>query len=178
MQLEEAPLIVKKGMLGDKCASCNQILQFNPNNSNTSTYTINVSNTQQVSNNPEDNGRYKLRTIQDNSYKYGTGSYSRVLSNANPSTLNDDLKLKTNNSKKYINTSVQLPDINNNTALTSRKIISETPIKKKDHSLNREEKKDYSVSSLLSEELEKKVLKPDNLIKASNKYFDNIDKKK
>ncbi len=164
--------------MGDKCASCNQILQFNPNNSNTSAYTINVSNSQQPgNNNSDDNGRYKLRTIQDNSYKYGTGSYSRVLSNANPNTLNDDLKLKTNNSKKYINTSVQLPDINN-TALTSRKIISETPIKKKDYSLNREEKKDYSVSSLLSEELEKKVLKPDNLIKASNKYFDNIDKKK
>lgn len=179
LQLEDAPLIVKKGMMGDKCASCNQVLVNNNANSSNGSYLINL-----PANNPsgsnqggEENNRYKLRTIQDNSYKYGTGSYSRVLSNANPSTLNEDLRLKNNGSRHFINTSVQLPDIANSSS--SRKGMGETPMRRKDWSLQRDDKKDNSYGNMINEEFDKRIVKGDNLIKASNKYYnENVEKKK
>ena len=164
-------------MMGDKCASCNQNLVNNNASSSNGSYVINLPNNNASNSNFDENGRYKLRTIQDNSYKYGTGSYSRVLSNANPNTLNDDLRMRNNASKHYINNSVHLPDINNS-GTTNRKIVGETPLRRKDWSLNKEEKKDLSVGNLLNDEFDKRIMKADNLIKASNKIYDNIEKKK
>ena len=104
LQLEDAPLIIKKGILGDKCGSCNQVINNGQQTNSQQSYTINVpSNSSNLKVNDE-NSRHRLRKIQDNSYKYGTGSYSRVLSNANPSTLNDELQLKSNQSKHYSKT--------------------------------------------------------------------------
>ena len=177
LQLEDAPLIVKKGLLGDKCGSCNQLINNGVQNNSQTTYMINLPNNQsnKTVNQSHDDTRYKLRKIQDNSYKYGTGSYSRVLSNANPTTMNEDLHLKNNNSKQYINTSVHLPDINSSGTFT-RKVMDEIPNVRK--SLNKDENKDLSLGNGLNEEFDKKIVKADNLIKASIKYYDNIEKKK
>jgi hypothetical protein len=178
LQLEDAPLIIKKGILGDKCGSCNQVINNGQQTNSQQSYTINVpSNSSNLKVNDE-NSRHRLRKIQDNSYKYGTGSYSRVLSNANPSTLNDELQLKSNQSKHYINTSVHLPDITNS-SISYRKGMGDTPnMRRKEWSVNRDENKDLSLGNGLTEELDKTIVKADNLIKASIKYYDNIEKKK
>lgn len=174
LQLEDAPLIVKKGILGDKCGSCNQNLNNSvQGNSLTSGYTSKKKNQ-----NNDDNTRHQLRKIQDNSYKYGTGSYSRVLGHVNPNTINEELQLRNSHSKNYINTSVHLPEINNST-ISYRKGMGETPNhRKKEWSLNNEDNKDLSVGNGLTEEFDKKIVKADQLIKASIKYYDNIEKKK
>ena len=57
--------------------------------------------------------------------------------------------------------------------------MGETPNhRKKEWSLNNEDNKDLSVGNGLTEEFDKKIVKADQLIKASIKYYDNIEKKK
>ena len=179
LQLEDAPLLVKKGILGDKCGSCNQVLNSNQQNNPTPGYMINLpaQSTKQINQNNDENIRYKLRKIQDNSYKYGTGSYSRVLTNSNPALLSEDLNLKTSNGKHFINNSVHLPDINN-IGISSKKMMEETQQRRKEWSQNRDENKDMSIGNRLTDEFDKKIVKADNLTKASQKSYDNIEKKK
>ena len=193
--MEEAPLIVKKTIMGDKCASCNQLV-INPGNSTSSNYHIhlpshnsmnfgmNHSNNILNNNNMEENitTRYKLRTIQDNSNKYGTGSYSRILSNVNAETLNEDLKPGNRNQSN----NKQLPDINKN---EKKKLNDVTPIKfrklnntannnvnvnNSNSNLNNnaiiQEGKEKMMNIIINDELEKAIINPENLIKASNKF--------
>jgi len=204
LQMEEAPLIVKKSIMGDKCGSCNQVLLNQANSSIAGNYHIHVPqsnsvnfgmNYNGVSNNnnmidENNNTRYKLRTIQDNSNKYGTGSYSRILTNINAETLNDDLKP---GMKNYMNsTSVHLPGINKNTN-DKRKLNDVTPPRirnkvnnsRNNQNMTNNNSTNYNntnlvvthdsekiMSSVINEELEKKYINPENLIKASNKFVE------
>jgi len=105
--------------------------------------------------------KYKLRTIQDNSYKYGTGSYSRIISNVNTDTLNEELKNGQKNNVN-VNASLQLPNISRN---KKNNEITNLKFKKNNHTLNH----NYEAMNSISEELEKRYVNPDNLIRASNK---------
>ena len=187
--MEEAPLIVKKSIMGDKCGSCNQVLLNQANNAISGNYHIHVptsnsvsfgGNYNGVSNNniiEENNTRYKLRTIQDNSNKYGTGSYSRILTNVNAETLNEDLKY---GMKRYMNsTSVHLPGINKNGS-ENRRFRNNNVNNSRNNNYNNSNNynpnlvvthdSEKIMGSIINEELEKKYINPDNLIKASNKF--------
>lgn len=200
--MEEAPLIVKKSIMGDKCGSCNQVVLNNTNPSSFGNYHINVPTNNSatfgvnynngINVNTEENARYKLRTIQDNSNKYGTGSYSRILTNVNPETLNEELKPALKNQMN--STNLQLPGINRNVSIDKKKLNEVTPNRfrnKGNESRNtvsnnltmnnnnsnynnnnvpHTHDSDRIISSIINEELEKKYVNPDNLIKASNKF--------
>jgi hypothetical protein len=186
LQMDDAPLILKKSQNnnGDKCASCNQYknqnqnqnqihnntiykgsecedishISFNNNsNNNTQSYNHNHNNNH---NHSQYNGRYKFRNIQDNSNKYGTGSYSRHLSNID----NEDLRMK----------SFQLPDISERGVanLTIRNTMGRSFTK-----IKIDEYTEKKFNSMIEEELEKNILNPENLIKTANKLHDNVEKR-
>lgn len=111
LQLEEAPLILKKGGMGlDKCGSCNQILQKDSNNS----YNNFISNSNHMkSTSPDPNllSKFQLKNIQDTSAKLGFASYSRFISHLDSE---EDLNSITKQKLTYnsINSnSINLPDI-------------------------------------------------------------------
>jgi len=164
LQMEEAPLLVKKSMGGggEKCASCNQVvlnssiineeINENPNNKNISMTVL-----------PQ---KFKFKNVQESFYKFGAGSYSRYLSCIDNNFI-DDLKSNKN---------VHLPEINSNR--TSRKFnnIIGSEIKTKNKYLEEFTEKNYN--SMINEELEKKVINPENLIKTANKLFESVESQK
>ena len=119
LQMEDAPLILKKSVLGDKCGSCNQYIQDKTNNIsqlNISQYNVSqymsspnatsinhpnatsinqgfnsiyANNTRRMDNSQEIK---QLRNIQDNSNKFNSGSYSRILLHADNENVKEDLK--------------------------------------------------------------------------------------
>jgi len=101
--MEDAPLIYKKGMYGDKCGSCNQIiaqeLNYKPNGPmiaspinliyNQNNQIINTPNNNNYSTFKKSNEPNKIRNIQDVSSKLNGVSYSRILTNTE--NLQEDL---------------------------------------------------------------------------------------
>ena len=172
--MEDAPLIVRKTIMGEKCASCNQITSHQVFPTKES-YQVNTTNNNNMY---EDiNNKPKIRLIQDNSYKYGTPSYSRLL--ANNDKITEEFKT-TRQNNAFANNSFQipvtLPDINK---ISKKKAVS-TPKNNKKSEVNSnvntfagEYDKNY-----IMEELEKKIINPENLIKASIKFAENMEKTK
>jgi len=165
LQMEEAPLIVKKtlGSTGnEKCASCNQFVMnttlINEENLNETKY-HNTNSTQ----------KFKFKNVQESCYKFGAGSYSRYLSSIE--NVNEEIRN---------NRSVQLPEINNNNK-TAKKFnyiptgISEAKLKNK--ILEEYSDKNY-LNTIINEELEKKIVNPENLIKTANKLYETVEKEK
>lgn len=159
--MEEAPLIMKKSIMGEKCGSCNQSLLDNSDSKHSTHYNLNYPVKS------DDNTRYKLRAIQDSSNKYKSGSYSRILSYSNPDTL--PVELKTSYNKNFnIPTNNNLPDIKKKSTVTS-------PKRKVGASLNKiDEINEQKYNSLIDDELEKKHINPNVLINASNKIFESF----
>ena len=151
LQMDDTPLIIKKSLNGEKCASCNQIVP------GTGHQIINSIHLDDECKHNTTQAKFKIRNIQDNSNKFGTGSYSRFLSNAENVT--EELKLKIN-----------LPDI-------STKHIKKNSMGKTFTKLRVDEYTGRHFNSMISEELEKNILNPDNLIKTANKFYDNIEKR-
>ena len=114
LQMEEAPLIVKKpfnpntGNINEreKCASCNQMIYYNTNSvimeeqhCHTHSYGNNNSyNSNNFNSNPNST-KFKFKNVQENCYKFGAGSYSRYLNSIDNA---EDLRAVK---------SLQLPDI-------------------------------------------------------------------
>jgi hypothetical protein len=165
LQFEEAPLIVKKSILGEKCGSCNQLVSNLTMGTQNSSYQVNLPT-------QEDNNRYRLRSIQDNSNKFNSGSYSRILSYANPESLPVELKTSYN---KNFNSSAGLTNI---LPEIKKKSNVNSPRRKVGVSLNKiDEMNEEKYNSILDEELEKKVVNPSVLLSASNKIYENYEKK-
>jgi len=110
--MEEAPLIVRQSLNNnndhnENCASCGQPLYdkhdkntINPNhknyNNNNSNYRSNSVSLNFIPQNT-DNNKYNLKHLHDQCIKYGTGSYSRILSNSNTDTLKEEFTQLNNN---------------------------------------------------------------------------------
>jgi transcriptional regulator CtsR len=177
LQLDEAPLIVKKGALKDKCVSCNQNL---PENDGPLISSINKYN--------EIADRYKLKNIQEITNKLGMGSFSRILGNCQPETIVDDLSINPNipmmtKYKKSMHVlsenNINLPDIsplktNNDkittTAYSKNEILNTVngPVTEKKMIMN----------NIIHGELEKKTLRGENLIKSVDKLYGVLNEKK
>ena len=162
LQMEEAPMIVKKSYncgIGnnpnekEKCLSCNQII-CNSSITKEEPQSNNVTQSQ---------AKFKFKNVQENCFKYGAGSYSRYLNSIDNA---EDLKFK----------NIQLPDITVNR--TSRKFNSNIPHETKFKNKFLEEASDKNYGLMINEELEKKLLNPDLLIKTANKAFENSEKEK
>jgi hypothetical protein len=184
LQMEDTPLIIKKSMTGNankKCASCNQYLLNEKNghnncmveDENRNTYNnLNINNT---INNNNNLSKYKFRSIQDNSNKYGTGSYSRHLINI------DNEDLRGGERKIFYN---QLPNIpERNTRSSVKKNINNNSNNNNHQSLRNSfyklkinEATERRFNSMIEEELEKSIVNPDNFIKTANKIHENAEK--
>jgi hypothetical protein len=171
LQMDDAPLIVKKSMNGgEKCASCNQVVlngSGNPNNMGYNTFYGGASSFSNNNNQDDDKanmnqtqGKFKFRNIQDNSNKFGTGSYSRYLSNID--NVNEEIRKKGNN----------LPEINNLRHLKNTKNSTSVHTK-----IKIDELAGKQFNSIINEELEKNIINPDNLIKTANKIFEGVEKR-
>jgi len=164
LQMDDAPLLVKKSVnnnnsKGEKCASCNQYKNQGQERGYECEDISHSTHNQSHSQN-NGNGRYKFRNIQDNSNKYGTGSYSRHLNNID----NEDLREK----------SFHLPDISERGGpiLTIRNSMGRSFSKIK---INEYTEKRFN--SMIEAELEKNIVNPENLIKTANKFHDNAEKR-
>lgn len=85
LQLEDTPLIIKKGPGGDKCGSCNQSIHNNNSYNgilNSPLPSLRVM-TENASNLENQNNKFQLKNIQDYSNRLGFGSYSRMISSNN-----------------------------------------------------------------------------------------------
>ncbi len=192
LQMEEAPLIVKKPLgaqAREKCASCNQVVLnsiineegfYESDIANGTSYYGSGQNSKQhnMTVMPQ---KFKFKGVQESCYKFGAGSYSRFLSSID--NVNDDLRY---------NKSVQLPEIiNSNKANNTRKIPVGGPNAGSVNTINNhvnnetklknkilEEFTDKAFSSMINEEQEKKIINPDNLIKTANKLYETVEKEK
>ncbi len=179
LQLDDAPLIMKKSALGDKCGSCNQIIvEGSP-----------VQNSIMKYNEIAD--RYKLKNIHEIATKFGMGSYSKILNNIQTETLLDDLAISniqnsaSSNSKfkkqlilNMNNDSslmVNLPDIYYKTEKNNNNHFYSNP---KTHDANTSVSVDRKLNSLINGELEKKHLKGESLIKSVDKLHELVEPKK
>jgi len=177
--MEDAPLILKKSVLGDKCGSCNQYIQDKTNNINQ----LNISqyNVSQYMNSPNatsinqgfnsiyaNNSRRmensqeikQLRNIQDNSNKFNSGSYSRILLHADNENVKEDLKptptLRQSGSTKV------LPNI--------QPVSSRNSNKFNDASIHKDDASPYKG------ELEKTSINGNNLVRKVDKEYIKIAK--
>jgi hypothetical protein len=103
LQVDEAPLIVKKGVSKDKCVSCNQVVHDSDNP------VMNSLNKYQ-----DLADRYKLKSLQEITSKLGIGSFSRILSNCEPESLIEE-NFTPETKKKLVSNhnNVNLPQIAN-----------------------------------------------------------------
>ena len=184
LQMEEAPLLVKKSIYfgsnnnsnndKEKCASCNQfilnstIILEEPNNNNC-TNNFHSCNTNRETNNNLNNTsqiKFKFRNAQENCYKFGAGSYSRYLNGIDNA---EDLKNKT----------FQLPDISSS-GKHSRRFNSNAlyETKFKNRFVEEGSEKNMNLDLMINEELEKKRINPENLLKTANKIYENIEKER
>jgi len=210
LQMEEMPLITKQSVNGKKCASCNQFMQDPKLGVSTYQTFYNNTSTQNHAHNDEEfrnfstQTKFKFRNIQDNSNKYGTGSYSRFLNNVD--NVGEEIyainNIKTNKNITFANGF--LPEIGNN--FNSAKILNKKNQNLYNNSLNSmsstilnsngnlntntnnnssgninkiriDDLAEKQLNSLINEELEKKIINPENLIKNANKVFDNVEKR-
>lgn len=218
LQMEDTPLIVKKSNngYGEKCASCNQAKIFGNNNNNfhpMNTITnssshkesCNFNNVKNITfNNEEDffaksyalktqGNKFKMRNIQDNSNKFGTGSYSRYLNNVD--NINEEL-----NSFEKFNSKLPEISLGNSQRKSSLLSPSNTNTKGNTNTYSNGVNNTYSNSNtignkfsskifnvdfyaekeynnMINEELEKKILNPEILLKKANKINDNAEKR-
>jgi hypothetical protein len=174
LQMEDTPLIIKKSMTGNcnkKCASCNQniIIEKNVNSIMEDENRNTCNSVSSINNNNNNLTKYKFRSIQDNSNKYGTGSYSRHLSNIE----NEDLR----GERKIFN--YQLPNIpekNIRSSIKKNNNNSHQSFRNTFHKLKINEATERRFNSMINEELEKSIVNPDNFIRTANKIHDNAEK--
>lgn len=164
LQMEEAPLIVKKSVGGEKCASCNQYLPHSHNHHD-------------QGNHYEHKNLYKT-TSKFHATGYRPGESNKV-SSGNMININnpinevseDERGNNINNSKKAF----QLPDINlnkSNPDLASKKKVAGKYAAKDTSNINSDNEM-KNLNALINEDLEKKYLGPNDLIKTANKVYDN-----
>ena len=193
--MEDTPLIVRQSLNNEKCASCGHFLEknFNPHNRSNSV-------SQQTQTNNQENIKYNLKHLHDQCVKYGTGSYSRILSNYNAETLKDEFqqlncktegrdkeikKIPTDSSNfKTIPTDLRnFKTINTNISynFNNSKIFNKEPAKKKFDVASRNGfvDEDSRLNTMIDSELQNLSLRGENLVKLTNRYYkDNKEKKK
>jgi len=159
LQMEDAPLIVKKSGAGsDKCASCNQNLPINfMNHTHCITEINNPINVKK-------NGKNKM------------GHSVEKMTNT---------EMKNVNSSGFFN---NLPDINNVEKRFNRTNVNSPKNKKSKAKIQStfnesfrkfDEYAERQLNSVIKDELDKNFVNPEKLIKASKKVYDTIiDKKK
>jgi hypothetical protein len=130
LQMEEAPLIVKKSMNGEKCASCNQII---PTKDHLNHYSL-----------------------------YHSAELQFSDKHLRPPLITPKHVDTTESERQNKTTSYTLPDVKK---------------KKANGVLKTDEQTEKELNVIIESELEKSIVKPENLIKTTNKLFNKFEKK-
>ncbi len=167
LQLEDTPLMIKKGPGGDKCGSCNQHIQKEMPYSgllNSPTQNLRlVSENGSSLDNPAN--KFQLKNIHDYSNRLGFGSYSRIIS-SNNSEIEELAKINFNNFNVNSNSSSQ-----NNGSSNSK--LPDIQIRKSSNYNNRSNQKDKLSDMIYSELDGKKRIKAEDLMRVVDKFQNN-----
>lgn len=161
LQMEEAPLIVKKSMAGEKCASCNQFLA-GPHNHHES------------GQNHHDNKSHHFKAGSKYSTVYRP-SESKYHTNPINETLEENWKknqlpeINTNKSNDFSSTHYKKKMSSNSTGLKFHPSQSAN--------LKYDDQYDKNATMMINEELEKKFVNGNEIIKSVNKAYEISDKK-
>ena len=180
LQLEDAPLLGKKSNNGDKCGSCNQFVPLM-----TSGNLINQYNHQNLHNNECDRNKM-INTMNNASNK---SNIFKKITNIDRNINRDENTLKSSSSAFNLNL---LPDINNTSSIVTntfniKKMVVDKSLspKKKINNLNSsqqpikylDEFAERQLKNMLNDELEKTVIRPENIMRATKKIYEANDKK-
>jgi len=178
---------MKKGILGDKCGSCNQYIMDKENNLYSNKHTNNnnnnnVNTNQNIFQTPINYNSIKnnkssefnqLRNIQDSSNKYGSGSYSRILNNVGTVNVMEELRpMRTPTVRQHININTNLPTLSKGEIPKS---VSKV-INSKNDKTDKIDNNILSESSLIKDVMENKMLNGNQLIMKANKEFERKSK--
>jgi hypothetical protein len=171
LQLEEAPLIIKQGMKGEKCASCNQ----NINHQHGEMFGDKFSTTNTIK-----------KMVYNEKSKREENPLMKSASSMVNMNYNPEMNTIINNNSNNLST------INSKITVTDRKLktfsMDKTSTFKKGRNFNKtvsssltmranENEPDKIYNNIINEELGKLVVKPENIMRASNKVYENLDKK-
>ena len=187
LQLDDAPLLVKKSAQADKCGSCNQIVLNVPNPHSNSILSqnnnIGYENAFPTSNKVKSKTRNQTNSIatntegDDKTLRTSSNAFNlRTYSNMNPTAL-PEIRVK-NETKKSSFTNNRNQTVENKTNRDHTYINS---TKNKDNSkenLKLTEIAERQMSTMINEELEKQFINPEALLRETNRIFENIEKKK
>lgn len=179
LQLEEAPLIVKKNQKGDKCGSCNQFIpsmtsgnlvaQLNHQKQNDEKpnmiSTINSSSIEAFKKGAVKNNRNRNKEgIQEKMLKSSTsGFFPKVLPDISNNTVNITSYTTNKQNRNSKENSTPLKKVSVNSQATQVKYLDEFSERK--------------LNNMINEELEKEIVRPDMLLRVGNKVYDSYDKK-
>ncbi len=161
---------MKKGVLGDKCGSCNQYVQKDNTqgiiNSPSNIRTTTTENSISIDN---VNSKFQLKHIHDYSNRLGFGSYSRMIS-SNNSEIEELAKINFNNNiniseSNYINSSNK-----DNLSRNSNSMLPEIQKRGGSNYNNRNSNQKEKLNNIIFNELDnKKRIKGEDLLKVVDK---------
>lgn len=153
--------------MGERCVSCNQSLPHEH---------VNPNITLKQSENTSD--KISLKNLQEYSNKFNTG-YSKIINSINSEVFEDMSKVR-KNGHNHANSVNFLPDINNKSHssikyhnISSNNINTISTNKNSTISPITERKK----NTIILNQLDKKIVKGESLIKSVDRLYDTIEKK-
>ena len=186
IQIDEAPLIIKKGNQGERCASCSQNIGF-------------VNHCHDRNEHSGDKVNFSSSVTNINLKKYNKDMKNPSLAeNAEEFLIISKLGKNVNASSLIAN---NLPEINNNSILYNNKNVKSKRKKTVEivvnsgkntssmfgknsstnnsnfHNSQLDENSEKQLSSMINSELEKNIINPDNIMRATKRVYDSYDKK-
>lgn len=181
LQLDDAPLLVKKSIQADKCGSCNQFIPVSQNQvnnmfqsqvlfGNEKQQTKSKTKTRNFNTSVRLNSEGEERVMKTSTNMQNLQSYSSVLYNL------PEIKDRGDKSKSIIQTDGR---INSQESKPIIKIHKASEGIKSRETLKYNEFAERQLSNILNEELDKPFVNPSDLMRATNKMYEkNFEKKK
>lgn len=188
IQVDEAPLIMKKGLQGERCASCSQQIPNancvnNSSNINISLHNESV-NGKLIQSSSVHNFKYKKNqkdskapladTIEENIISSKLSKRSNVThSNFHLPNINKSSILKKNIKKTCednINSSGK------NTPRINQKSVNFNN-SQNNFGIVQEDNSEKQINNIINSELDKKAINHDNIMRSTKRVYDNIEKK-
>ena len=184
LQLDDAPLLVKKSQGSDKCASCNQhiplissnnIINHHNHLTNNCSALSNSDRNEKLANSTNITKKFQTNSFFDNEdgriagkniHKANESMNSFHLPELSHSGSKSNFKFKKSIHQKEI----QEKNVNKLKKNNSNLNMSQPP-------MNYDEFSEKRLNNMISSELEKKIINPGDIMKATKKIYENIDKK-
>ena len=189
LQLDDAPLMVKKSQQGgDKCASCNQHLPLTSSNNmiNQFNYINNHAHGDKVDKNTNVNSSSSMKRYSQKSiFESADDNLNAIKLKGNASSINFHLPdlnnsvIHSKSSTKFIKPSKKEFSVSEKTANLKKNLINneQRNLNNTQSVMNYDEFSEKHLNNLINNELEKKIINPENIMRVTKRVYDNIDKK-